>query len=83
MSSIIAAPSNSNHMLYEYSTNLVYTLDAIKGKIFGKFTKHDYFLYAPFSKHYSSLVDLRAAYSADSADELEQLKRKYHPEIFI
>jgi hypothetical protein len=83
MSSIVATPGNSSHSLYTYSTNLVYTFDAIEGKILGKFTEHDYFLYAPSFRHYSSLVDLRAAYSTESADELEQLQRKYHPELFI
>jgi hypothetical protein len=83
MSSIIATPGNSGYSLYEYSTSLVFTFDAIEGHILGKFTEHDYFLYAPHSNHYSSLVDLRAAYSTQSAEELEQLKRKYHPEIFI
>jgi hypothetical protein len=83
MSSIIATPGSSGTTLYSYSTNLVYTFDAVEGKILGKFTEHDYFLYAPSFRHYSSLVDLRAAYSAESADELERLKRKYHPEIFI
>jgi hypothetical protein len=82
MSSIIATPGNSSHNLYTYSTALVYTFDAIEGKILGKFTEHDYFLYAPYFRHYSSLVDLRA-YSTESANELEQLQRKYHPEIFI
>jgi hypothetical protein len=83
MSSIIAAPSNSSHTIYTYSTTLVYTFGVIEGKILGKFTEHDYFLYAPSFRHYSSLVDLRAAYSTESADKLEQLQRKYHPEIFI
>jgi hypothetical protein len=83
MSSIIATPSSSSCTLYTYSTKLVFTFDSIEGKILGKFTAHDYFLYAPSFRHYSSLVDLRASYSTESADELEQLQRKYHPEIFI
>ena len=82
MSSIIATTGTSS-FLCEYSTDLVYTFDSIEGKILGKFTEHDYFLYAPSVRHYSSLVDLRAAYSSQSANELEQLQRKYHPEIFI
>jgi hypothetical protein len=83
MSSIIATTGNSSCDLYEYPTNLVFTFNAIEGKILGKFTEHDYFLYAPSSKHYSSLANLRASYSTDYANKLKQLQRKYHPEIFI
>jgi hypothetical protein len=82
MSSILAATTPSSRV-YTYFTTLVYTFDLIEGSIFGEFTEHDYFLYSPTCKHYASLASLRSCYSATSASELEQLQRKYHPEIFI